>query len=169
MTRWRARRLAPVLAAGACALNLAACDLTPDARRAARQAQIDPPRLWLAEAVGPSGRVLRAVEVCADRRLHEGFARADPEVNDQPCRATSPIVSKPGLYAMRCEAVGQSFAVAVTSEGDLRRDFKVRYALTPLESGRGPFVQTLRYRLLGSCPAGWRIGDHAPSERAPLG
>jgi hypothetical protein len=113
--------------------------------------------------------VFRAVEVCADHGLQEGFAHADPEVNDQPCRAISPIVSKPGLYAMRCEAVGQSFAVAVTSQGDLRRDFKVRYALTPLESGRGPFVQTLRYRLLGPCPAGWRIGDQATAEQAPLG
>lgn len=166
MTRWRA----PALAAAASALNLAACDLAPGAvGLAARQAQIDPPRLWLAEAVGPSARVFRAVEICADRGLQEGFARADPEVNDQPCRATSPIVSKPGLYAMRCEAVGQSFAVAVTSQGDLQRDFKVRYALTPLETGRGPFVHTLRYRLLGSCPAGWRIGDQGPSDRAPPG
>jgi hypothetical protein len=150
------------LAAGACALNLAACDLAPGAvGLAGRQAQIDPPRLWLAESVRPSGQVFGAVEVCADRGLQQGFVRANPEVNGQPCRAVSPIVSKPGLYAMRCEAVGQSFAVTVTSQGDMRRDFQVRYALTPLESGRGPFVQTLRYRLLGSCPAGWRVGDQA--------
>jgi hypothetical protein len=155
------------LAAGACALNLAACDLAPGgAGLAARQARIDPPRLWLAEAERPSGKVFGAVEVCADSALHEGFARADPEVNGQPCRAVSPIVSKPGLYAMRCEAVGQSFAVTVTSQGDLGRDFRVRYALTPLETGRGPFVQTLRYRLLGACPAGWRIGDQAPADPA---
>jgi hypothetical protein len=162
------RRLAPALAVAVGALNLAACDLAPGVTRlVSRQAQIDPPRLWLAEAVHPTGRVFGAVEVCADRALHEGFARADPEVNGQPCHAVSPIVSKPGLYAMRCEAVGQSFAVTVTSQGDLARDFKVRYALTPLESGRGPFVRTLRYRLLGSCPAGWRVGDEAPAANAP--
>jgi hypothetical protein len=160
MTRWRTHRLAPALGAAVLALNLAACDLAPDAARIfQRQAQIDPPRLWLAEAIGPSPPSFRAVQVCADRSLQDGFVRADPEVNNQPCRATSPVVSKPGLYAMRCEAVGETFAVTVTARGDLRRDFQVRYALTSLDTGREPFVQTMHYRLIGPCPAGWRIGD----------
>ncbi|HEV2532649.1 hypothetical protein [Phenylobacterium sp.] len=166
MTRLRIRRAVPALAAAACALNLAACDLgANDARLAARQAQVDPPRLWLAEVMGPAGTPARQVQVCADQTLRDGFARAEPEVNHQPCRATSQIVSKPGLYALRCEAVGQSFAVTVTSRGDMRRDFTVRYALTPLDTGRASYVNTLRYRLLGPCPTGWRIGDQAPPRR----
>jgi hypothetical protein len=160
------RRLAPALAAGLCALNLAACDsAASEARLKARQAQLDPPRLWLAEIIGPTGAVTRFVQVCADDKLHDGFAHAQPEVNNQPCRAISPIVEKPGLYALKCEAEGQSFAVTVTSQGDLRRDFTVRYALTPLDSGRAAYVNTLRYRLLGPCPTDWRIGDQAPPRR----
>lgn len=168
MTRWRACRLSVTLAAAVGALNLAACDPTTTAARVFdRQKQIDPPRLWLAEAIGPSPPAFHAVQVCADQGLHDGFVRADPEVNNQPCRATSPIVSKPGLYAMRCEAVGQSFAVTVTAQGDLRRDFQVRYALTPLDAGGRPYVQILRYRLLGPCPAGWRVGDQGRPGRSP--
>jgi hypothetical protein len=162
------RRLAPamavvgLLALGLGPLGLYACDPTAAmARLAERQARIDPPRLWLAESLSPSGRATRVTEVCADTKLYEGFARADPEVNGQPCRATSPVVERPGLYALRCEAIGYTFAVAVTTKGDLNRNFQVRYALTPLDAGRGPFVQTLRYRLVGACPAGWRIGDQS--------
>lgn len=166
MTLFRIRRAVPALIAAAGALNLAACDLGDDhGRLAARQALVDPPRLWLAEVMGPNGAPTRTVQVCADQSLRDGFARAQPEVNHQPCRATSEIVSKPGLYALRCEAVGQSFGVTVTSRGDMRRDFTVRYALTPLDSGRAAYVNTLRYRLLGPCPAGWRIGDQAPPRR----
>jgi len=155
-------RPGPALIVGLCVLNLSACDgMSADARLAARQAKIDPPRLWLAESLGPTGAVTRTLDVCADRGLREGFARAQPEVNGEPCRAISPTVSKPGLYALRCEAMGQSFAVTVTSQGDPQRDFRVRYALTPLDRGRGPFVQTIRYRVLGACPEGWKIGDQA--------
>jgi hypothetical protein len=151
-----------MLASGLGVLTLAACDPgSTMARLTARQAQIDPPRLWRAESLSPSGRATRITEVCADEKLYEGFARADPEVNGVPCRAISPVVVKPGLYALRCEAIGYTFAVAVTTQGDLQRNFLVRYALTPLDVGRGPFVQTLRYRLVGACPAGWRIGDQA--------
>lgn len=157
-----ARRLAPALLAGLCALNLAGCDGSSSAARlTARQAQAEPPRLWLAQSLGPTGQVTRSLEVCADQHLREGFVRAEPEVNGNACFAISPVVSKPGLYALRCEAEGQSFAVTVTSHGDLRRDFQVRYALTPLDRGRGPFIQTIRYRLAGTCPAGWKIGDQA--------
>jgi hypothetical protein len=145
------------------------CD--PDAtiaRLQARQARIDPPGLWLAEALSPSGHTTRQIAVCADAKLREGFARADPEVNGEPCRAISPVVEKPGLYALRCEAVGYTFAATVTARGDLKRDFQVRYALKALDTGRGPFVQTLRYRLVGACPAGWKIGDTVEASGAPL-
>lgn len=162
MARRLGLNLGPGLMASLCALNLAACDgPSAAARLAARQAKADPPRLWLAEALGPTGQVTRTLQVCADQHLREGFVRAEPEVNGNACFATSPVVSKPGLYALRCEAEGQSFAVTVSSRGDFTHDFQVRYALTPLDRGRGPFIQTIRYRLAGACPAGWKIGDQA--------
>jgi hypothetical protein len=71
------------------------------------------------------------------------------------------VVSKPGLYALRCEVGGHRFGVTVTSRGDPERDFQVSYALRPLDLDRGPFVQTVRYHLVGRCPPGWRIGDQA--------
>jgi len=166
MSRLRIRRLAPALITAVCALNLAACDgAASEAKLKARQAKLDPPHLWLAEIIGPNGTVSRNVQVCADQKLHDGFARAQPEVNHQPCRATSPVVNKPGLYALKCEAEGRSFGVTVTSRGDPTRDFTVRYALTPLDSNSRAYVNTLRYRLLGPCPADWRIGDQAPPRR----
>lgn len=159
-------RIGSALAVGVCVLNLGACDgMSADSRLAARQAKIDPPRLWLAESLGPTGAVTRTIDVCADRGLREGFVRAQPEVNGEPCLAISPTVTKPGLYALRCEAMGQSFAVTVTTQGDPQRDFQVRYALTSLEGGRGPFVQTIHYRVLGACPQGWDIGDQQRAGR----
>jgi hypothetical protein len=158
----RRRRLAPLLAAGFAALGLAACDARGDtARIAARQAAIDPPQLWQAQAVVGRGIVMRTVRICADRKLRDSFLRAEPEVNAEPCRALGPVVTKPGLYALRCTAEGHRFGVTVTTRGDMDRAFEVSYAVEPLDLDRGPFVQTVRYRALGPCPTGWRIGDQA--------
>jgi len=77
MSRLRIRRLAPALITAVCALNLAACDgAASEAKLKARQAKLDPPHLWLAEIIGPNGTVSRNVQVCADQKLHDGFARA---------------------------------------------------------------------------------------------
>lgn len=152
------RRLALLFATAA--VGLAACDSADTiARLLRRQDAVDPPKLWLAQGVWPSGRVYRSTQVCADTALRDGFLRADPAVNGQACRPISERVEKPGLYAVRCTALSQEFGVTVTTSGDVKRDFTVRYALTPLDTGRGPFVQTVHYRLLGACPKGWRIGD----------
>jgi hypothetical protein len=151
-------------------MMLGGCDSASTiARLLDRQNRIDPPKLWIAEGLSPSGHVYRATAVCADKALHDGFGRANPEVNGQVCRPTSDIVDKPGLYAVRCTALNQEFGVTVTTTGDPSRDFTVRYTLTALESGRGPFVQTVRYQLAGACPRGWKIGDEGgPSAAAPL-
>jgi hypothetical protein len=154
--------LAPILAAGLVALGLAACDGRGDgeeARLAARQAAIDPPRMWEAKAVIGRGIVMRTVRICADQKLRDSFQRAEPEVNAQPCRTLGPVVAKPGLYALRCAAEGHRFGVTVTTRGDMDRAFEVRYSVAPLDVERGPFIQTVRYRLLGACPTGWHIGD----------
>jgi len=80
-------------------------------------------------------------------------------VNAEPCRTFGPTVTKPGLYALRCTAEGHRFGVTVTTRGDMERAFEVNYSVAPLDLDRGPFIQTVRYRALGPCPAGWRIGD----------
>jgi hypothetical protein len=157
-------RLAPFLAAAAAALALAACDGRGDgeeARLAARQAALDPPQLWQAQAVIGRGIVLRTVRICADQKLRDSFQRAEPEVNAEPCRAFGAVVTEPGLYALRCTAAGHRFGVTVTTRGDMDRAFEVSYAVAPLDLDRGPFIQKVRYRMLGACPAGWRIGDQS--------
>jgi hypothetical protein len=149
-----------ILPLAGCALLLGGCDSASTiARLLDRQNRIDPPKLWIAEGLGPTGRIVRTTAVCADSKLHDGFTRADPEVNGQVCRPTSERVERPGLYAVRCTALNQEFGVTVTSQGDQARDFTVRYTLTSLDTGRGPFTQTVRYRLAGPCPSGWQIGD----------
>ena len=163
------RRHAPLFAAGlaalaVAALGLAGCDGRGDgeaARLAARQAALDPLRLWEAKAVIGHGIVMRTVRICADAKLRDSFQRAQPQVNAEPCRTLGPVVAKPGLYALRCVADGQRFGVTVTTRGDMDRAFEVRYSVAPLDQERGPFSQTVRYKLLGPCPAGWRIGDEA--------
>jgi hypothetical protein len=168
------RRLAPLLAAaGFAALSLAACDGHGDgetARLAARQAAIDPPQLWQAQAVVGRGIVLRTVRICADQKLRDSFQRAEPEVNAEPCRTFGPVVTSPGLYALRCTAEGHRFGVTVTTRGDMERAFEVNYSVAPLDLDRGPFIQTVRYRALGACPRGWRIGDQTEvdSKGAPI-
>lgn len=152
------RRLAILLAG--CAALLAGCDAADTiVRIVERQKRIDPPKLWEVQGLRPAGAVAWTAAICADRALHDGFSRADPAVNGQACLPTSERVQKPGLYAVRCTALSQEFAVTVTTQGDEARDFTVRYTLTPLDVQRGPFIQTLRYRLAGPCPKGWKIGD----------
>jgi hypothetical protein len=154
--------LAPAIAFAA--LALAACDGRGDgeaARLAVRQAMLDPAQLWQAQAVIGRGIVMRTVRICADQKLRDSFQRAEPQVNAEPCRALGPVVTGPGLYALRCTAEGHRFGVTVTTRGDMTRAFEVNYSVAPLDVDRGPFIQTVRYRALGPCPRGWRIGDQA--------
>lgn len=158
----RRGRPAPILAAGFAALGVVACDGRADseeARLLARQAALDPAQLWQAQAVVGRGIVMRTVRICADRKLRDSFQRAEPEVNAEPCRALGPAVTGPGLYALRCTAGGHRFGVTVTTRGDMDRAFEVNYSVAPLDLERGPFIQTVRYQVLGPCPRGWRIGD----------
>jgi len=166
----RACRVPPLRASAAAtaalaiaALALAGCDARDTTARIwARQLALDPPQLWRAETLGPAGQVWRTLEVCADRKLRTGFTRANPDINGKPCEPIGKVVSKPGLYAFRCQALGRTFGVSVAREGDAARAFTVRYAVTESDPPAHVFAQTLRYRLLGPCPAGWRIGDRSP-------
>ena len=136
-----------------------------EARIVERQRAMDPPQLWLAEVTG--GPQAAAVFVCADDRVRQGLTAARAEVNGTPCASIGNPVEKPGLYAQRCGADGVRYALHVTTEGDQARDFQVAFALQSLDGPAAAVRQTRRYRLIGPCPAGWRIGDQARPGKQP--
>src|SRR5690349_20314816 len=72
------------------------------ARLAAAQAQLDPPRLWLVESLGPTGATADGeIMVCADSAMREGFRRANAEVNGEPCVTPRAGFQTGDLYATR--------------------------------------------------------------------
>ncbi|MDP3853892.1 hypothetical protein [Phenylobacterium sp.] len=125
----------------------------------ARRAAAHPPEFWLAEALDDQGAVRGAVQVCADNVIRSGFLTPLPRLNGEPCRRMGQAVVKPDLYAVRCVALDRRYSVNVTRTGDPARDITVRFALRPLETPDPGVRQAVRYRLIGACPAGWRIGD----------
>jgi hypothetical protein len=137
-----------------------------EARILERQRAMDPPQLWLAQVTG--GPSAAAVFVCADDKVRQGLTTGRAEVNGTSCASIGNPVEKPGLYAQRCRADGVRYALHVTTEGDQARDFKVAFALQSLD-GPAAVRQTRRYRLIGPCPAGWRIGDQARPGKRPAG
>lgn len=165
-------------------VGLGACNAAPSTadELAARQAAIDPPQLWLAQVLGEGGTVKGSVFVCADSALREGFTRARAEINGRPCvDATSPRV-KPNGWTLRCTVGGRGYAVSSVTVGDLQQDFLVNFSLVELTSflvGKHPNFtiqtepppqsvrQVRRFRRIGACPSGWRIGDQARPGRRP--
>jgi hypothetical protein len=152
----RARTCAP-----AAALLLAACGPSGAKLVEVRAAAIDPPELWLAEALDADGRSAGAVKVCTDHAMREGFARANAEVDGQTCAPHRDAVQRDGLYAVRCELNGHPYGLTLNRSGDPARDFSVRFTLTALDGTAGAAAQTRRFRKLGPCPAGWQVGDQA--------
>lgn len=158
----RARALAPALF-----LLLPACgEPRAEARVAAAQMEADPPQLWLAQAM-EGERVTGEVLVCADRVLRDGFARANAEVGGQPCLPFKDGVERPGLYAVRCQLGGRNFGLTVNRAGDPEADFTIRFAMKALDGTGAEARSVRRFRRLGACPAGWRIGDEARPGRPP--
>jgi hypothetical protein len=158
----RARWLAPAILLAPVLLALVACSQPErEASLAARQAQMDPPALWLAQSFDADGKVTGAVQICADSMVRDGFTRGDEEVAGQPCLARKTGVERPGVYANRCELNGVRFGLTVNRTGDLEKDFTVAFALTALDGSGGKARQVRRYQKMGPCPAGWSIGDQA--------
>lgn len=150
----RARWLAPAL------LILAACSQAPAQQRLeARQAALDPPRLWRVETLDASPG--ESLLVCADSTLRGGFRRANAEINGEPCISLIGSVDRPGLYAERCQIDGRRYGLTVNSEGDFDRDFTASFSLAALDGSGVTARQTRRYRDVGPCPAGWGIGDQS--------
>lgn len=147
---------APLLLAAAL---LSGCDRAAEtsARLTARQLALDPPQLWSIQPLGPTA--VPATYLCADTPMREGFARTRTEIDGAPCRPTARPVERPGLSALKCESGGRSYAFSSMTRGDLARDFELTVAITPLDPALGPARTTRRFRRLGACPTGWRIGD----------
>ncbi|MCE3290965.1 MAG: hypothetical protein K0R83_2977 [Caulobacter sp.] len=138
---------------------LAACDgKAAAARYRARQAAIDPPKLWSVEVV-PTPAGVRAVQVCADSRIHAGLDRPAVTVDGaQHCRPMGAEVVSNGVRIQRCELNGETWVTTAAVRGDRARDFTAVQSAEPVNGGQG-YRQTRRYRLLGDCPQGWNIGD----------
>lgn len=151
--------------------GLAACDIGSDAaaRITARQQAIDPPQLWLIQVIAVEPARAAAVFVCADTALRESFVRARAEINGQPCQDTTPPLLKEREWVLSCRAAGRGFTVSAATLGDLDRDFRLNFALTPIfnKATTGTVSQSRRFRRVGACPAGWRIGDQAKPGRKP--
>jgi len=99
------------------------------------------------------------VLVCADSILRQGFTRATAQVGEAFCAPHRDAVIRPDLYAVRCDLGGRRYGLTVNTRGDPERAFETRFALQSLEPGGPGARQTVRYRRIGSCPAGWGIGD----------
>lgn len=163
--RQRVRRLIPLaLAAGLMGL-LAACDdgAATTARIAARQQAIDPPQLWRVDALDAAGGVRETTWVCADTLLRQTFVRTRPEIDGAPCSGAPRTGAAPGLTTVRCETAGRRFSIASQATGDPARDFRLTVSVVPLAGDIGPARQSHHFKRIGPCPAGWRIGDMAPS------
>lgn len=153
----RARWLAPALL-----LTVAGCSPpTVESRMAAHQAAIDPPMLWRVEALDAAGRPSAILSVCADSNMREGFSRALMEVDGQPCLPLKGGVDRPGLYAVRCDLNGARFGLTANRSGDPQKDFQIAFAVKTVDGSDQGARQVRRFRRIGPCPTGWRIGDQA--------
>jgi len=140
-------------------LLLAACDgKAATAKYRARQAAVDPPRLWSVEVV-PAPAGVNAVTVCADSRIHQGLARPAVTAGDVYCRPIGQEVVSNGVRIQRCDLNGETWVTTAAVRGDTGRDFTAVQSAEPVSGDGGGYRQTRRYRLLGACPEGWNIGD----------
>jgi hypothetical protein len=143
-------------------LLFAGCNAADSGNAVARRAAaLDPPQLWLAEALDGQGRATASVRLCTDAVLQQGLARVRAEIDGEDCEMIGAPVEHDGLYAARCVLNGRRYGVTADHEGDRDRDFTVRVAVTALDAPGVQAVQVRRYRKIGPCPAGWRVGDEA--------
>ena len=145
----------------ASAAGLAACD-DGSSKRMWNRIEADnraanPPELWSAQAL-PERAEAPPVKVCVDAALRDGFKSLEPQVGGQPCvRSDSGTKTANGSY-YRCVSAGTEYAVSVAVTGEAAADFTTATAIHPVRGG-ADFTQTVRYRKLGICPAGWAVGD----------
>lgn len=137
----------------------AACTAGGDAigRRAAAA---DPPQLWSIEVVDASARPGdRPIEICADSLIRTGFIAQHAQAGDYPCQVDRAPVITAASASMRCVIGDRQYAIYNAASGDLSRDFQVKFTMRSIGGDDVYLTQTRRYRYLGACPAGWKVGD----------
>jgi hypothetical protein len=153
---------ASVLLAACGLLLVAACDGRAESRSEAfwraRRDRIEPPQLWSAQMTGPRPAG-RAVMICTDRQLRNGFVRPQPEAAGQSCIGFGEVVATRSGSVFRCRIGERRFAVYSLVQGDRSRDFTSSFTIRPLDENGPEYRQVVRYRRLGACPAGWDLGD----------
>jgi hypothetical protein len=148
-------------------MGLAACDAgqNPEAQAVA-QPTGGPSQLWQVDVIGESGKPEATMLACVDDALREQFLLTRAKVNGRNCFDITPPVEKSRGWALRCQTQGRWFEISSSSTGDETHDFRLDVAMTPVFPELGTVRQVRRFRRLGACPAGWRIGDQAkPGER----
>ncbi len=140
-------------------LGLSACE-RPHKTAAAPAAAVEQPQLWRIEVMSGDTATSR-IDICADSAVRAGFTRPGPEVGGMPCVRVKGGDRPDGTYSALCRTDDQLYRVGSATKGDKARDFTVEMAATR-QDRKGPnYEQVRRYRLIGACPAGWRIGDSA--------
>jgi hypothetical protein len=162
-------RAAPIAGLAALLLlSLTACD---GAQNAQAQAVEPPPpagvsQLWQVDELGAGGKPQATMLACVDDELRKQFLMTKTRVNGGGCIDITQPVEKSRGWALRCQMQGRWFTISSSATGDETHDFRLDVAMTPVFPDLGTAHQIRRFRRLGACPPGWRIGDQArPGDR----
>ncbi|MDB5430340.1 MAG: hypothetical protein JWP35_1456 [Caulobacter sp.] len=132
----------------------------PIAAMQARQAAADPPQLWSVQVTDASARPGdKPILMCTDRLIRTGFLNQHAFTQTDSCQPERAPVVKPDSVSMRCAMGGESYAIYNAAKGDQAKDFQVTFTMRSIQGDAVSLRQTRRYRHIGPCPAGWKIGD----------
>jgi hypothetical protein len=122
--------------------------------------------------IGANGKPDATMLACVDDALREQFLLTRAKINGRKCMDITPPGQKARGWTLRCQTGGRWFNLSSSATGDETHDFRLDVAMTPVFPELGTMRQVRRFRRLGACPPGWRIGDQAkpgerPARRAP--
>jgi hypothetical protein len=154
----------PFVLAAAFGLGLAALGGGHGSAEAAPPA--DPPSLWSIKQTHDDGSG-KVQFICAGAVIRQGFARAMPQANGQPCALVNQTEAPAGVFNARCRLGTEFFHVHSVTDGDVSQDFTVKSGMQEEASAGRRFLSNLHYhKVLAACPAGWNDGDTgSPGDR----
>ena len=162
-------RTAPIAGLAALLLlSLAACDGGQNAPAKADQPAPPPgpSQLWQVDLIGANGKPDASTLACVDDDLRKQFLMTRARINGKGCIDITTPVERSRGWALRCQSQGRWFTISSSATGDETHDFRLDVAVSPVFPELGTVRQVRRFRRLGACPPGWRIGDQAkPGER----